>query len=297
MHEAVEYGIISIDEVLQQVQEMKKKELLEQHKYAIKYNEKDNRWHTYVPDETKPHGRRPIAKRKKEDLDNYLITFYTEQQEKAVRKTFKLTFELALEEKRKFAKDGDNKISRENTILKYRSEYTRFVADTELENKCMEEITAKDIESFCLQNLKRYDLKRKAFNSMRGILKLAFDYAFSESWIKDNVYHRVKFNSFTNMIVADTPIKERAHTPEEVKAILQELHRREKSEPAKSKTWALEMQIIIGSRRGELPPLEWNDVFDTHIRISKEQLYNNGIYTVVDHTKTRQDRASWSSSN
>lgn len=287
---ATKQGIINIDDVLHKEEEMTKHQILSEHKYAIKYNVNDNRWHTYVPDETKPHQRRPIAKRKKDDLENYLVQFYKEQQEKSVPKTFKLAFENALDEKLKFATDDENIISKKNTILKYRSEYTRFISDTDIENKCVNLITKKDIEKLCLLNLKRYKLKKKAFNSLRGILKLTFDYAYNEYWIVDNIYNRMDFKPFAKLIVPDTPIKQRAHTQEEIKAIIKELHERETTSPKRSAPWALEMQLIIGSRRGEIPPLEITDIHEDYVTIDKEQLYNEGNYTIVNHTKTHQDR-------
>ena len=55
--------------------------------------------------------------------------------------------------------------------------------------------------------------------------------AYSEYWITDNVYQRVDFRIFKNMIVPDTPIDERVHTRKEVSAILKELHRKQADNP------------------------------------------------------------------
>lgn len=287
---ATKQGIINIDDVLHKEEEMTKKEFLSQHKYAIKYNVNDNRWHTYVPDETKPHQRRPIAKRKKDDLENYLVQFYKEQQEKSVPKTFKLAFEYATEKKLEYVKNPEKLVSRKNTNLKYQSEYKRFIHDTDFENKLMDRISKKDIEQLCLRNLKKYNLKKKAFASLRGILKLAFDYAFNEYWVTDNVYQRVDFSQFDDMLNADTPIDLRVHTQEEITTIINELHRRQQIRPKASSSWALELQLIIGARRGEIPPLEFSDLTDDYLLISKEQLLEDNKYVIVNHTKTGQDR-------
>lgn len=105
-----------------------------------------------------------------------------------------------------------------------------------------------------------YDLlkiPKKAFASLRGILKSVFDMAYSEYLVSDNVYQRVDFSLFKNMYIPETPIDNRMHPTDEVYAIIQELHRREKTRPMYSSIWALEMQILMGARCGELPRLPW----------------------------------------
>lgn len=139
-------------------------------------------------------------------------------------------------------------------------------------------------------NLKRYEMRKKAFASLRGILKSVFDYAFSEYLINDNIYNRVIFKKFNDMLIRDVPTSERVHSNDEVTAIMNELHRKQKARPKYSSVWALEMQILMGLRRGEIPPLTWDDVSDTQICICKEQLTSGNDFIVVGHTKNYKDR-------
>ena len=92
------------------------------------------------------------------------------------------------------------------------------------------------------------------------------------------------------MLTAETPVDERVHSNDEIFAILDELHHKEKSRPKYSSVWALEMQILMGARRGELPPLTWDDVTDTHICISKEQITSGNDFVIVGHTKNYKTR-------
>lgn len=283
-------GNINMDDVLQQEKEMKKKEILEQHKYAIKYNEKDNRYHTYVPDITKSNSRKSIAKRKLEDLENYLVDFYTNQKENT-RKTFKEVFQIVQENKLLLIKTEEKRISAKNTQLKNQSDYKRYFSNTDFESKYIDTITKKDIENICLMNLQRYDMRKKAFASLRGILKSAFDLAFSEYWIMDNVFLRVNFKQYENMYVPEVPIKDRVHSDAEVAAFIEELHKKQLIRPKYSSVWALELQIIIGLRRGEIPALTWDQVSDNGIFISQEQLTtSDNQFIIVEHTKTSKDR-------
>ncbi|MCR4657611.1 MAG: tyrosine-type recombinase/integrase [Lachnospiraceae bacterium] len=60
--------------------------------------------------------------------------------------------------------------------------------------------------------------------------------------------------------------------------------------------YALELQILIGARRGEIPPLRRSDVRDKYINISREQITvkkcgdAKTFYRIVEHTKTYRDR-------
>ena len=106
--------------------------------------------------------------------------------------------------------------------------------------------------------------------SLRGILKTVFDYAFSEYLIEDSVFLRVDFKRLINMLVEDVPTSKKAHTAEEVALIL---HEKQRVCPKYSSCWALEMQILMGMRRGEIPPLRWGiDVTEKHVCIRREQL-------------------------
>lgn len=54
--------------------------------YTTKYYESDNRWHSFLPDENRPRKMKPIAKRKREDLENVIVDFYLQQEQSEKRK-------------------------------------------------------------------------------------------------------------------------------------------------------------------------------------------------------------------
>ncbi len=63
-------------------------------------------------------------------------------------------------------------------------------------------------------------------------------------------------------------------------------------------SYALELQMLMGMRRGEVAPLEWSDIHDDqYILISKEQITVKSAedahvegFAIVSHTKTYKDR-------
>nr|WP_317428855.1 hypothetical protein [uncultured Blautia sp.] len=75
-----EKGIIKIDEVLKDFENMKDKEILKEHKYEIYYSETEKSWRTYLPDDSKPNKRKPLKRRDRENLEKEIVRFYKEKQ-------------------------------------------------------------------------------------------------------------------------------------------------------------------------------------------------------------------------
>ena len=288
----IKCGIITFEDAMSLSEDKLMNKILKQvHPYSIFQSEYDKKWHTTIADITKVSGRRQIARKKKSDLEKFLLNHYHLQLniDKSSQKTFKEIFELVQERKLKYVKDAEKIHSKKNTDERTRRAYKRYFADTDFENKPIDEITVDDIDNICLYNLQRYDLKSKAFALLRSILKSVFDLAYTKYWITDNIYQRIDFMLYNDMLVADTPVEIRVHSKQEVSDILRELHKKQADNPKLSSAWALELQIIMGLRRGEVPPLEWSDVTDTYILIHKEQITNGNDFYIVSHTKTSKD--------
>lgn len=287
----IQRDIITLEDAMSLSEDKLMNKILKQvHPYSIFYSESDNRWHTTIADATQISGRKSIARKKKCDLERFLFEHYHLQQNTETQKTFAEIFKLVQERKLQFIKNPEKLLSAKNTQVKNDSDYRRYFSGTDFEQTPIDELTKKDIENICLLNLQRYDLKKKAFASLRGILKPVFDMAYSEYWISDNVYQRVDFKMFKNMLQEEISIDQRVHSKEEVSAILNELHKKQQETPKISSIWALELQILMGLRRGEVPPLKWEDVSDTCITINKEQLTCGNDFIVVNHTKNYKDR-------
>lgn len=249
----------------------------------------DGYYHIYVADITKKSGRKAIKSKTLNDLREKILA-HEKGASGTARKTFKDVFKIVMSNKLLYVKQTEKLYSVKNTVIRIESDYKRYFSDTDFEKKYIDEITKRDVENLCLLNLKRYNMRQKAFASLRGILKSVFDYAFSDYLIQDNVYERVIFKQFSDMLMNNSSTNERVHSQNEVSVILNELHRKEIEHPKYSSAWALELQIIMGLRRGEIPPLQWSDISDTCICISKEQLTSGNDFIVVNHTKNHKTR-------
>ena len=267
------------------------KEICKVHSYSI-YPEGD-RWRTYIEDLTKKSGRRAVVRTRKEDLLLFLIEHYKLAPElmKEDCKTFAEVFDLVWEYKARYVETEKDKISFKNTKQRCNSSYRKYIEGTFIENMPVNKIKKDDLDELFVLNLKRYKMKNKAFLNLRGIVKSVLKFALSKYWIDDNPYDRILFQEYKRLLHKDNKTNaDRVHSDEEIKMMLEELHTKQKKDPTKSSFWAMEAQIIAGFRRGEMPPLTWNDVKDTHIVIHQQQLTDGNDFTIVDETKTGIDR-------
>lgn len=131
---------------------------------------------------------------------------------------------------------------------------------------------------------------------MRSVLNSIFSYAFCENMITDNPYSRVDFKKYSDMLTESTSVEERFHSDEDIERILEHIHAWQKKKPYYIPAYALEMQIICGMRRGELPPLKWSDITEKYIFIHQQQLTVKKLdgvpehFEIVSHTKNYKNR-------
>ena len=274
---------------------MKEKEqLLSKYTFPTKAGG-DGYYRIYVKDATKKSGRKQLFAKTLEELQDKVY-----QYEKGVlgngRKTFADVFQFVEQDKKKYIKDPARLLSVENTIQRDYSEYKRFFEDTEFSKMYIEDITSKDIEEIIYFNLSRFELRKKGFASLKSIIRGVFRKAYTEGWILENEFERVDMKKYESMIIADVPINKRCHSNATVKMMIDYLHEYQHKKPSYLPAYALELQIIMGLRRGEVPPLEWADVGESFVQINKEQITvkktktEKEHFVIVPHTKTYVDR-------
>lgn len=290
-----DYGNITMEDARRIYEETMKQQVLSKYSFPTKPSG-DGFYHIYVRDGTKKTGRRAIKAKTLENLRDKVF-----KAEKGItgslRKTFKDGFEIVQEEKSKYIKDPEKLLSVQNTVVINRSLYKRFFQGTAFESKYIDDISKKDIEDLCYLVLSENDISSKAFLNMRSILKAVFSLAFEQYWILDNPYGRVNFKKFESMLIKCTPTSKRFHPDDEIDKMIAYIHEYQHKHPGYIPAYSLELQIIMGLRRGEVAPLLWADVEEFHISINKEQLSvkksssNPKEYCkIVGHTKTYVDR-------
>lgn len=295
MNLPLNYDNMTLGDAQELYMHIEKIELLKKYTFPSKPS-KDGYYRIHVPDCTKKSGRRQLFAKDIESLKEKVYQYEKGNTTDSTRKTFKDVFEIVMSEKLKYIKNKEKRLSRQNTINRHRCDYKRYFAGTAFEKRFIDEITKKEIEGIVFLNLDRYDLRSKAFKSLRGLLRVVFKQAFDDYLITDNVFERVDFAKFKDMIVEEVAIEKRVHPPEEVKMILDEIHAHQAEKPNYIPAYALEMQMLCGGRRAEIPPLDMASIHETCIEFSKEQITVKKFNDVpehdviVNHTKTYKDR-------
>lgn len=161
---AASKGIIDLDAIKAQVEEMEKRQILEQHPGKI-WQDKSGRWSTYVQE---AQGRRLIKKSKKEDLENYLVHFYHQQQERH------FVYETCLEWIEQKKEYGELE---PQTVDRYKRVAKKYLLAPEIAKKDMADITEADLEDFIKRTIHQEQLTQKAWSNLRVIINGTFKYA------------------------------------------------------------------------------------------------------------------------
>lgn len=256
---------------------------------------KDGYYRVYVEDNKAKSGRRQLSAKTIEELADKIYLH-----EKGIggcaRKTFSEVYDIYEQERTKYLKDPEKLLSAQNTTGKYRYDYKRYFEGTDFEMMYIDNISKRNLEDIIYYNLKRYDMAKKAFDSMLAIIRQVFKLAYSEYWITENTFLRVDPKKFNGMLITPIDPSKRAYSNEELIKIVAFIREYEQDHPYYFPAYALEMQIILGLRRGEVPPLMWSDIKDGLVYISKEQLTVKKTATekqhceIVYHTKTHKNR-------
>lgn len=286
-------GTFTSEDALELVCAMKREKILSKYKFPKKVSS-DGYYHLNVTDPSKKNGRRQIKAKTLEKLKGKV---YTLEMDKA---NFRKIFEIVMDEKMRLVKGEDKTVSRQNSVDRYWDDFNRFILDTDFETMNIDEITKEDIERILEYNCTRFDLKPKAFAGLRTIICMPFRHAFREGLIVSDPTLRVDFGKYKDMLLDRGSIDDRVHTEKEVENIIQELHKKQQERPKYVVPFALELQILMGQRRGEVPPLMWSDICSDapvpYITIRREQLTAKKTETekehfvIADYTKTHRPR-------
>jgi len=295
MKKQTEYDTISLKEAHELLLMKQREHILSSFTFPTKPG-KDGYYFIWVPDPVKKSGRRHLAAKSVDALKDKVYDFVTHAPELKVSRKFNEVFEAANDSQLDLITKESASLSKKNTILRNRSEYKRYFSETDFENYFIDDITAQDIKDIVTYNLRRYKMKRKALSSLKAIINLTFIYAMDMGWLNANPNITVDYKKFSGMLVDDTPISQRVHSEDELMAILTECHEKQEKRPTYFPAYALELQILLGMRRGEVPPLLWSDVSDNSLFIHREQLTvkkdkdTPEHFAIVEHTKTHVNR-------
>ena len=258
LQEAIQNNIIDISHLRIAVDDMKKKELLSQHTFAITQG-KDGRWSTRV---VLDDGTKVVRHRKtREELEQYLINFYKEKQEAIY---IDYVYHTWMNEKLEY---GEIK---KQSYDRYNSEFERFFTkDCLLMSKKFKNISELDLECFIKTTIRDLGLTRKAYSGLVTLLNGIFKYG------KKLGLTQISISSFIKDLYLPSNIfrknyKDRRHEvfmEDEIPVIVSYL----KEHPD---MWnlGLLLQFQTGARIGEISALKKEDIESNSIKIRRTEI-------------------------
>ncbi len=273
---AMQNGMIDFNTIQKQIEMNKRKEYLEMHKSKV-WQSTDGKWYTFLPDFRKEKGRRLLKRGTQEDLEDCIVEFYKEYEEP---QTLEKTFWEWINKKLKFGE------IMKQTADRYESDFYKYFSG--YEQRVINCITTDFLEDFIIDNIKKYNLKSKAWSNLRTITRGMFLYAKKKGYTNlDIVTFFAELDISRKMFNHDKkPIENVIYTEKETEVIVKYANTTRNLNDI-----AILFAIYTGMRVGEIVALKWEDVSEEYIHINRmqERFKNeNGkiVYQIRDFPKT-----------
>ncbi len=273
---------------LAKIEEMKKKEILSQHKTQI-YSTTVNKggkectvWRTYVKGS---NGRRLIQRNTKEALERELLAFYNPE------KTLSDIFEDWIDFRKNHTATSIGTI--EDNI----SDWKTYYSGSELVKKPLKELTPVDVIKFFRELTKDRAYTKKRVNNIKSVLSGMISYAVENGLCETDIVEAAK-SSIKRMPCKQTSNKtDEVYSAENVNKLLTYLHSLDSDDPY---LYAIILMFNLFCRIGEVMAIKWDDIdFEKrtiyiHAQITEARDYADGKFKkkesrYEEHTKCHSD--------
>ena len=249
----VDLDIIQMSDVMSLTEEtlLMNKILKQVHPYDIFYSASNDRWQTYIKDDTKPSGRKAIVRKKKGDLERYLLSFYHDKLNNLKTYTFDSLYIEFMHYKECTQSKG--------TVDAYIKAYNRFYANDPIIYEDMRKITVPRLKMWLQQVIDKYKLNYKAYSKFSVVFNQLYKYCMESGYLSQNPFDSI---SVRNLGLYNTPKKKgrqkvflRTETADINQIAFDDFARKPYCVPL-----AVLFTFQTGLRLGEIVALKWNDI-------------------------------------
>ena len=288
--------IINLDDVRESMRREERKRLLSMHRYKI-FQDKDGRWKTTLPDETKKSGRRLIAKGELRDLEDVVIEYYKGVQKESDRKVIQERMTLH-EVYPLWLQSRKLEVNSMGTVKKNDQDWKRYYLHDSIIDKPMCELTVQELKDWAHKKIEDNHMDKRSYYNMAIIIKQCFQYAKDAEYINDDTWEKVKINTKKLKRNQKKPSEEEVYFLDEQKKLIGYSFKQFEKNPRNITALAIPFIFVTGLRIGELVCLKYNDIDEEKgiIRVSKSEsvmysLDEDGEFTyngkeVLEHAKT-----------
>lgn len=284
-------GNISIDDVSEEIQEMARKfDILKKHESFCKiWQATDGRWKTKLPDENAKNKCKLVAKISREDLENFIVNWYREQQEN-LKPCLESIYDDWI-----VCKEKETSMANANKLIYV---WKKYYDGTPIISVPFDDMKAGQMKDWFLTVITEKKLTSKQFKEMKSVINMMYDYAISYNYTNINIPRQIR--GFSDRIFREDiekPISETVYDSATKNEVIKEaLKQYEKT--GNTAYLAVCLNFSLALRVGELVALTTSCINDdstidivreevkTYIKYEDGSMHRNG-YEVVNHTKTQ----------
>lgn len=281
-------NIKGIDDALNDIGNMEKKYYLEQHPYEIYYSEHDKRYRTYLPPKEDGEKRKPITAVTKENLENKIVAYYKQMEEKPPANTFEKIYPLFLDYKGKETSLAN--------AHKLNWAWETYYKDDDIVKRELNDITVIMLKSWFLDKIAEHGLTSRKYKDMKSLMNMLYDFAIESNLASRNVSRMIHGISYKKFAVEHkkAPTEQVYINDEEENIIKVALSQYEKT--GNTAYLGVCLNFTLALRVGEVVALKNSDFSETLVHIQRQEIkhydkLDNGKivrngYEIVSHGKT-----------
>ena len=286
MQYAINKGIINLDDVREEMEKERRKQILSKHTYSI-FQDKDGRWKTTIKDSTQKSGKRLIARKDRRDLEDFLIDYLEEtpKQNATIRSLY-----LPWLQSRKLETNSIN------TVKKNAQEWKRHYENDPIVDIPINNLTCQELKDWAHKKIRDNNFNKQQYYNMIVIMNKIFEYAADSLFIERNIWKDVKINTkLLRKMVKKSNESQIYFYEEKIKLVSYALSRFRQN-PKNIGALAIPLMFLTGMRIGEVAAIKYEDFKENEIIISRSEVMDydmdeDGTFhyagtKVVDHAKT-----------
>ena len=276
---AVENGMIDKSSLQKMIKMNERKKYLEEHTYKI-WQGSNKKFYTYLPDEKCSRGKKLVKRSTFASVEDAIVEFYkATQNEPYLENVFQewISYKLEYGEIQKQTRD------------RYETDFIRFFKNSEISEIKFKMITEEMLEKFIRSTIHEKHLTVKAWSGLRTLINGIFKYG------KKKGYTHISITSFMGDLDLSQRIFEKkvkddseyVFTKEEESKIISQIN----SEKDSLLGLGVLLEFETGLRSGELSALQWTDIKDGKISVTKTEVRykdddKNYVFEVRNFPKT-----------
>ncbi len=257
----------------------KKEHYLSMHKYKIFQDQKDKRWKTTLPDETKKSGRRLIAKTNEEDLLDIVANYYEEEEKKRENPILRLSQDATLEDLYPIWFESRRlEVKNTRTVKRNHQEWKRYYQGTPITKIPMHKLTVNELKDWAHKMINDNEFNKRDYYNMTLIIKKCFEYASDEGICEDTwAIAKGKINTKKLKRVSKPENHTQIYSVDEKLKIINHAFKMFALKPWNIGIMTIPFLFLTGLRIGEVVALRYDDLQENEIHIRSGEV-NHYIY-------------------